>query len=334
MFGSCAEPEADQRASTRDLRGAVKLPTVDSSRHKYARPPPSIRRTMSLSAGMAAAGGHGDHKESEPLRRRNSSDMMDFKRASTAIQGIRSIIFGDDSSDEESPLGRASSASSHVLKGHGGIPPPPPSTKRAFNQHEETEYEVGWMFDDESNSCMVCEQAFKPVFRWRHHCRQCGILVCSSCSPHRLPVKGLKAGNHRVCGNCYEAAMRTPALSVSAASLTNFESRPRESQTLSTNFPSVLETKGVPEKNKQEPTLPHQKGQENAKKEAAEESDLKPQKEASFSGAESGGIKEYPNHAATAAGEAALLFPVLPVWSAAGGQFQSGRTTSCSSDEP
>lgn len=63
------------------------------------------------------------------------------------------------------------------------------------------------MFDDESNACLACERPFHTVFRWRHHCRRCGILVCSDCSPNRLPVKGLKPGNHRVCGDCFEAAM-------------------------------------------------------------------------------------------------------------------------------
>jgi hypothetical protein len=65
------------------------------------------------------------------------------------------------------------------------------------------------VFDDESNSCMACDRLFTAFMRRRHHCRQCGILVCSPCSTSRLPVKGLAPGTHRVCDDCNEAALVT-----------------------------------------------------------------------------------------------------------------------------
>ena len=34
---------------------------------------------------------------------------------------------------------------------------------------------------------MICGQRFS-AFNRKHHCRQCGRVVCSSCSPHRVII--------------------------------------------------------------------------------------------------------------------------------------------------
>ena len=68
-----------------------------------------------------------------------------------------------------------------------------------------SEYEVGWVLDEESSGCMWCDRGFTN-FRRRHHCRACGLLVCDDCSTHRLPIKGLRPGRHRVCDTCYDGA--------------------------------------------------------------------------------------------------------------------------------
>jgi hypothetical protein len=123
MFGGCIEPQNDPRASTRNLRGVVKIPAVDMSRLQHATPPPSVIR-RSMSHNQLAETPSEPHV---PLRRRNSSDMMDMKRASTAVQGIHNIFFGNDEG-EDSPK-----------------PPPMPllgAANRAFIQDESSEYEV------------------------------------------------------------------------------------------------------------------------------------------------------------------------------------------------
>jgi len=39
-----------------------------------------------------------------------------------------------------------------------------------------------WVPDSSSSSCMVCGKSFS-IFVRRHHCRNCGQLVCSACAP-------------------------------------------------------------------------------------------------------------------------------------------------------
>jgi hypothetical protein len=40
---------------------------------------------------------------------------------------------------------------------------------------------VAWVPDCFADSCMLCEEEFSFFFR-RHHCRSCGIVICSNCS--------------------------------------------------------------------------------------------------------------------------------------------------------
>lgn len=44
-----------------------------------------------------------------------------------------------------------------------------------------------WQPDSEVTQCPVCGRHFTFLFR-KHHCRKCGRVVCSSCSPHRITI--------------------------------------------------------------------------------------------------------------------------------------------------
>lgn len=59
-----------------------------------------------------------------------------------------------------------------------------------------------WLPDELCTDCMLCQQPF-GLFRWTHHCRDCGGLYCSECSSHRVE-SGLKEGSAtlRVCDRC------------------------------------------------------------------------------------------------------------------------------------
>merc|ERR1719229_903269 len=66
--------------------------------------------------------------------------------------------------------------------------------------------------NDFADQCMMdnCESKFSFVNR-RHHCKYCGILVCTKCSVHKLPSQSHQnmdkrdAVMVRVCDNCYES---------------------------------------------------------------------------------------------------------------------------------
>ncbi|KAF1816180.1 FYVE-domain-containing protein [Eremomyces bilateralis CBS 781.70] len=44
-----------------------------------------------------------------------------------------------------------------------------------------------WQDDAEAPECQVCETPFSFWYR-KHHCRKCGRVVCSNCSPHRITL--------------------------------------------------------------------------------------------------------------------------------------------------
>eukprot|EP01083_Nonionella_stella_P058721 153756_1 len=71
-----------------------------------------------------------------------------------------------------------------------------------------------WESDAERTRCPHCEQNFN-ILRRRHHCRQCGLVVCESCSSDKkyLPKYDAKV---RVCAKCFlldstESDVKTPA---------------------------------------------------------------------------------------------------------------------------
>jgi len=65
-----------------------------------------------------------------------------------------------------------------------------------------------WVDDDASKRCQKCDERFIPMWRHRHHCRQCGSLVCDDCSKGRKRVPELKYfDEQRVCNECIGHAL-------------------------------------------------------------------------------------------------------------------------------
>lgn len=56
--------------------------------------------------------------------------------------------------------------------------------------------------DEESSRCECCHKEF-TWYRWKHHCRMCGKLVCEGCSPYKEYVVGYSDSKVRVCRECY-----------------------------------------------------------------------------------------------------------------------------------
>lgn len=58
--------------------------------------------------------------------------------------------------------------------------------------------------DGKETHCPRCRSQFTTYFR-RHHCRNCGGLVCDDCSRNRTRIpRDLSLGNVRVCDDCFK----------------------------------------------------------------------------------------------------------------------------------
>lgn len=75
--------------------------------------------------------------------------------------------------------------------------------RRLFLCGGDSSYNIGWVCDSDSDVCMMCTLKWTWL-RTRRHCRGCGILVCSSCSPYKAVLTNFpESGGSRVCTNCF-----------------------------------------------------------------------------------------------------------------------------------
>jgi len=80
-----------------------------------------------------------------------------------------------------------------------------------------------WVPDAAASRCMICHAPFSWLFR-RHHCRQCGSLVCQDCSPHRAVARGFQTPV-RVCVGCMGALVLAQQSAAQSAAQSRRESR-------------------------------------------------------------------------------------------------------------
>jgi hypothetical protein len=73
-----------------------------------------------------------------------------------------------------------------------------------------------WVPDHEASNCMVCDKKFG--IKGKHHCRNCGFVVCNSCSTTRIRLPHT-AGRVRCCDRCVKDMQSKPvALPVTQSS--------------------------------------------------------------------------------------------------------------------
>jgi hypothetical protein len=66
-----------------------------------------------------------------------------------------------------------------------------------------------WQLDSAATKCPLCDGEF-GTFKWKHHCRSCGKVVCDDCSkgkkdlsnPAVRPGSAAETGAVRVCDRC------------------------------------------------------------------------------------------------------------------------------------
>ncbi|CAH0475758.1 unnamed protein product [Peronospora belbahrii] len=65
-----------------------------------------------------------------------------------------------------------------------------------------------WAEDHEALECGCCHNAF-TFYRRKHHCRECGVIICNDCSMSRAVMEGTE-GRARLCDKCVKGS--TPEL--------------------------------------------------------------------------------------------------------------------------
>mmetsp|Transcript_37933 Transcript_37933/g.52617 ORF Transcript_37933/g.52617 Transcript_37933/m.52617 type:complete len:485 (+) Transcript_37933:207-1661(+) len=79
------------------------------------------------------------------------------------------------------------------------VPPPP---KRQIMKTIQKRSPPPWMDDKDVPGCVRCMQPFS-IFNRKHHCRNCGLIVCYSCSLARAPIFDFGyTDSVRVCDKC------------------------------------------------------------------------------------------------------------------------------------
>jgi hypothetical protein len=66
-----------------------------------------------------------------------------------------------------------------------------------------------WKADTDAEKCHLCKQNFvNGITTGKHHCRNCGNIVCGSCSSKKYNFSGNFFGD-RVCDLCYNCVLNT-----------------------------------------------------------------------------------------------------------------------------
>ncbi len=73
-----------------------------------------------------------------------------------------------------------------------------------------------WTEDSDANTCFICACSFGLITR-RHHCRQCGQVVCDPCSQNRKMLESSRTGQlKRVCLRCWDGTQSAAARRLAA----------------------------------------------------------------------------------------------------------------------
>jgi len=67
-----------------------------------------------------------------------------------------------------------------------------------------------WIPDDKADACMHCHTSKFSAYNRRHHCRNCGLIVCDGCSKKRFLLPHLDSKPVRVCDACYNKLTNSP----------------------------------------------------------------------------------------------------------------------------
>ncbi|XP_042306952.1 FYVE, RhoGEF and PH domain-containing protein 3 isoform X2 [Sceloporus undulatus] len=65
--------------------------------------------------------------------------------------------------------------------------------------------------DKEKNACKSCGESFNSITKRRHHCKQCGTVICAKCSEFKTLADNSR--QNRVCKDCFQLPSAAPCIS-------------------------------------------------------------------------------------------------------------------------
>eukprot|EP01125_Pyxidicula_operculata_P004522 TRINITY_DN170_c0_g1_i3.p1 TRINITY_DN170_c0_g1~~TRINITY_DN170_c0_g1_i3.p1 ORF type:complete len:563 (-),score=111.61 TRINITY_DN170_c0_g1_i3:575-2263(-) len=114
------------------------------------------------------------------------------------------IVLADSQKDKDSwiqTLHNACEDAKKTVQSRSAYLSPEKSTRNLIVNTTPSPAAPVWVPDKDAKKCTVCEVKFTFTNR-RHHCRQCGKLVCGDCSSNKRELSG--QGIVRVCTKCFE----------------------------------------------------------------------------------------------------------------------------------
>ncbi|CAK9300931.1 unnamed protein product [Gordionus sp. m RMFG-2023] len=72
-----------------------------------------------------------------------------------------------------------------------------------------SEYAAPWIPDSEASQCMHCKKSQFTLINRRHHCRNCGLVVCNMCANKKFLLPHQSSHPLRVCLTCYDRLSKT-----------------------------------------------------------------------------------------------------------------------------
>jgi len=172
------------------------------------------------SAIASAAAASGDATPAKIIAG-SYQDLMDIasrRRSPMAALASRRIQISGDVMQSMRTLGPAIARAAAALATQERQNPTPSQSSEMLAE--------AWVPNEASDVCMVCRRRWAFLVRHRHHCRQCGALICGNCSSVRNSLDGL-----RRCVNCADAGSLT-ASCISSASSTVSTAAPTRSTLL------------------------------------------------------------------------------------------------------
>lgn len=209
---------------------------------KTERPPPKAARPV-LTAGMGGGGGSRPSPQGGPspnggdymakmmeMNKRKEARLAEERAAQEAQMKLGAPQAGaNEAGAYKSPISysRPDPADSKPLINYAARPKPAapqsqytPAPNPVFApppgpKNPEDPLEI-WHDESKISSCEVCGDDFIPILRSKHHCRNCGRVVCGKCSNERLRLDHVYNGEKfvRVCDVCYTDSKNAPQYGV------------------------------------------------------------------------------------------------------------------------